>query len=370
MNLAQKIIITLIICTISVACGHKKQTEAPEESIILNEETVSAFALKIENAVLNDNPVMLNQAFDEVAIRDSISSNSIVLSSLDTDFGKAFWRENFKIGNYCVTMVNQGGDFKFTRYYEKDGEHHIVFRTYCDYGLRIDDYVVHVADSVLKIKEGFIYNLSSTLTHQIEYDMLYRIMQRTDPEGITSHLTQAADLLDRDESKQAFRLLNEHRAMLKEYPYFWQLYIRALFETVPGKFIEGLEQLADEGFDERAILTHKLLYFANMGDVKATEEVITKLIDYTGDDPIYLLFYGRSNYMAGYYKDALTCYENAAQNLPLIWDIWYGLLECYAELNDKTKFDQTVALAESNFGMTQDEIKELIEKDFLPKMTR
>ena len=139
MNLAQKIIITLIICTISVACGHKKQTEAPEESIILNEETVSAFALKIENTELNDNPVMLNQAFDEVAIRDSISSNSIVLSSLDTDFGKAFWRENFKIGNYCVTMVNQGGDFKFTRYYEKDGEHHIVFRTYCDYGLRIDD---------------------------------------------------------------------------------------------------------------------------------------------------------------------------------------------------------------------------------------
>ena len=367
MNLSKKVIIALIICTVAVACGHKKQKETPEDIIVLNEQTVSAFAQKIENAVLNDNPLMLNNAFDEATIRDSVSSNSIVMSSLDTDFGQAFWRDNFKIGNYCVTMVNQGGDFKFIRYYEKDGEHHIVFRTYCDYGLRIDDYVVGVADSVLKIKEGYIYNLSSTLTHQIEYDMLYRIMQRTDPEGAISHLTQASDLLDRGESKQAFQLLNAHRAMLKEYPYYWQLYIRAMYETVPGKFIEGLEQLADEGFDERAILTHELLYYANHGDVKATEEVITRLIEFTGDDPIYLLFYGRANYMAGYYQDALTCYENAARNLPLIWDIWYGLLECQAQLNDKEKFEQTAALAETNFGMSKAEIKELIEKDF-PKM--
>lgn len=369
MNLSQKIIIAIIICFSIAACGHKKAQESPDESIVLNEETVSAFAKKIENAVLNDNPLMLNQAFDEVAIRDSVSSNSIVMSSLDTDFGQSFWRENLKIGNYCVTMVNQGGDFKFIRYYEKDGEHHIIFRTYCDYGLRIDDYVVHAVDSVLKIKDGYIYNLSSTLTNQIKYDMLYRIMQRTDPEGATSHLAQAADLLDRDESKQAFRILNEHRAILREYPYYWQLYIRALFETAPDKFIEGLEQLADEGIDERAILTHKLLYYANMGNVKATEEVITRLIDYTGDDPIYLLFYGRSNFIAGYYKDALTCYENAAQNLPLIWDIWYGLLECYAQLNNKDKFDQTAALAESNFGMSKEEINQLIQKNF-PKINR
>ena len=117
MNLLHKVIIALIICLSIAACGHKKAQESPEGSIILNEETVSAFAKRIENAVLNDNPLMLNQAFDEAAIRDSIS-NSIVLSSLDTDFGQAFWRDNFKIGNYCVAMVNQGGDFKFIRYYE------------------------------------------------------------------------------------------------------------------------------------------------------------------------------------------------------------------------------------------------------------
>lgn len=361
------LIIFCIIGIVSTGCHNKKQQDEEANVVELTEASVAEFAQRIETSILNGNPMILNNAFAENIIRDSISQNSIVYSSLDTDFGQAFWKSNFRLGDYCATMVNEGGDFKFVRQYVKDGQHHIIFRTYCDYGLRIDDFVVCAGDTSLKIVDGFIYNLSTSFIHNLQYDMLYQILQKTDPEGITRYLSEATTLLDQGQSAVALKTLSEHSDLLQEYPYFWQMLIRAQYETNPKNFIQELDKLASLGFDERAILTHKLLYYANQGEVQATEEVINRLIEFTGDDPIYLLFYGRANFVSGYYKDALTCYQNAAENLPLLWDIWYSLLECYAQLNDKENFCKTAGMAVESFGMTNDEITELTRKDF-PKM--
>lgn len=362
--------ILIIICILGITlCGcHNKSKQQDEDlAVELTEESVQNFALRIENAILNGNPMVLNNAFAEDIIKDSVSQNSIVFSSLDTDFGQAFWKSNFRLGDYCATMVNEGGDFKFVRQYVKDGQHHIIFRTYCDYGLRFDDFTVCAGDTSLKIVDGFIYNLSTSFIHNLQYDMLYQILQKTDPEGVTKYLSDASALLDQGKSADALKMLNEHNDVLHEYPYYWQMLIRAQYEASPKTFIAELDKLAEQGFDERAILTHKLLYYANQGEVQATEEVINRLIEFTGDDPIYLLFYGRANFVSGYYQDALTCYQNAAQNLPMLWDIWYGLLECYAQLNDKDNFGKTANIALENFGMTNAEITELIQNDF-PKM--
>jgi tetratricopeptide (TPR) repeat protein len=129
-------------------------------------------------------------------------------------------------------------------------------------------------------------------------------------------------------------------------------------------FVSELEQLRADGFDERSIRLHKLLYYSNSGMVAEVENVVNQLIEETGDDPIYLLFFGKANFYADNYKDALFCYNEAEKGMPMIWDLWYGKLECYAKLNDKTNFDNSLKLAQTVYNMNAEEINKFVKTNF------
>jgi tetratricopeptide (TPR) repeat protein len=336
------------------------------DPVVLTEESVTAFAMQMENSItgFRSDTAFLNHAFDKKYIQSVISDHPIVYSALNTDFGQQFFNHSFTFGDEVSTAVENGGDFRFVRYYEKNGEHHLLMHLYRDFSLKIFDFVLDTVNSQIKIKDGFLYDLSDTYSNQIRYNVVYGVLQKTNPEGVTSVFMKINQLFKDKKVKEVQKCLKENQTLLQEYPVYQYYRIQNSFDVDPKNHIAFLEQLETEGLDTRTVLLYKMHYYCNTGKSELLLDVIDKLIDYTGDDPIYLLFYGKSCFVAKKYEEALYCYENAEAGMPLIWDLWFGKLECYTQLKMKKEFDATLALGKELYGMSDEDLKALVKNYF------
>ncbi|HPE39880.1 MAG TPA: hypothetical protein PLI77_02195 [Bacteroidales bacterium] len=343
----------------------KKGNKIDSQQVTLDSLHITEFALKIENAVSNGDTALYIQAFDKKGLKQKLQSNSIAYSSLDASFGQFYFDNYFsKMARSAVEAVSKGGDFKFVHYYKTGKEHHIVMRTYQDFTVNYNDWILSIVDNEIKITEGFIYNQSSTLSNDLIYYLHYHVMEITNPDGVTPNLVKANGLLQAGKEKAALKILEKNKDLLKQYPTFWQIYIGALFENDNKNFISNLEKLKTEGIDDRTIYLHKLLYYSNGGNSEATKQIIEKMIPFTGDDPIYLFLYGKALTSEEDYQNALVCFENLENVMPLLWDIWCEKLACYYQLGEVDAFKKWAVMGVSNFGLTESELLDFIQLHF------
>ena len=360
----KSVLFFLLTSSIFLSCNVDKKRKIEEVPIQLNEETVTIFGHQIERAIYNDDANFFNGAIDTNFIKEKISENSLIYSSLDAEFGKALFKQAIHQGDFVLKEFNEGGHFKLISYYEKENKHHLIFRLYSNWSIYIEDYEVDTVNNELKIKEGFNYNLGISFTDKVKYSMLYSILLKTDSKGIISLFLQIDSLIQKEKIAAALELLTTNEALLKEYPYYQQQLIQVQYLHNPKGFIDFLEGLH---LDKRCELVHKLLFYSNNGHVEESYATIDELINITGDDPIYLFFYGRAHFLAKKYKDALICYEEAEKGLPLFWDLWYSKLEVYYNLKQVDAFIETLRLSEEHYGMDKREMLELTEEEF-PKV--
>lgn len=348
---------------ISISC--KKGTFSNADKVTLDSLNVTEFALELEKSVLDGDTLFYASSFDKEFLKTKLQDNSIAFSSLDASFGKYYFERYFqKIGIAAVSAVENGGDFKFVQYYIKDKEHHIVMRTYEDFMIKIEDWVVHVVDNKIKIKEGFLYNTSTSLSNDLIFYLHYHVMEITNPEGATPNLVKANGLLMAGREKEALKILEKNKALLKQYPSYWQIYLSCLYETDAKNYIQKLDALKGEGFDERSVNLHKLLFYANTGSSESTRQIVELLINETGDDPIYLFLYGKALTLEGDYKNGMLCFQNLETAMPLLWDVWCEKLGCYYHLGEVENFKKSAILGLEAFGMTEAELLDFINLHF------
>jgi len=309
---------SLILCILLSGCKSKKNSNGQDAPVVLNEQSVTKFANDIVHSIVNNHPDSLNNAFDTVYLKQQISENSIVYSSFNMTAGKKYFNTGLMQGNLAAEAINNGGDFTFVKYYQKDKQHHVIFRIYDNFNVNFLDYIVDTVKGKLMIKDGFMFNTGTLLSKNLEYGMLYNLLLQTNPESDVKYLRQAQAMTEGNQNAKALQLLDANKEKLKQYPLFWQLYIANLYKTNPTNFIAKLDALKQDGLDERYLLLHKLLYNFNNGNVAETEATINQLIPYSGDDPIYLLFYGKANIYAHQYKKALECLKTADESMPLL----------------------------------------------------
>ena len=360
------IVLSFLLSAIGGAgCKSQPEKEAVPERQALDQEAVTVFARQMIYSVTHGDATFCNDAFDQKGIKAKISENSLVNSSMDTDFGKEFLDYNFHYGDQWLKVLEQGGDVSFQKYYEKDGEHHILLRTYQDFGIKIEDFIVDTVDNQLKITDGFLYNVSTTFSNYVKYVILYNVLQKTDPEGSTRYFVQCDELLNSKKEKEALKLLEDQRELLQEYPFYTQQILHAAFMANPATFPDFLKN--HEGLDERSRLTHLLLYYANGGYVDEAEKVIEELIKITGDDPVYLFFFARTNLIAKKYGDALLCLDNLTNAFPPLWDVWQTRAECLYHLDKKDEFVDNLLKGCDLYGLTDEELQTIVKNKY-PKM--
>lgn len=347
----------LLICITLAGCNHKKNKQEVE-TVVLDEQTISTFATDIINGLHNGNAAALNDVIDKENIRKLISENSIVYSGLDVDGGQAYFDKCLQLGDQALLAINNGGDYTFVKYYVQNDEHHIIMRSYDNFNLNFQDFIIDTVQGKLKIKDGFIYNLGCNLSESIKYSMLYNLMLQTNPESDVKWLQQAEELTLNGKHAQAISILSEHKDAIKEYPLFYQLWIANQYQSDATHFIAHLNELKND-IDERYFLLHSLLYYFNEGKLAETEQTINQLIPHSGDDPIYLLFYGKANYYSKQYDDALTIFKTAEKSMPLLWDLWYGELQCLKQLKDDAEYQKCLQKGKEAYGMSEQELQSL-----------
>ena len=348
---------------ISISC--KKGTFSNADKVTLDSLNVTEFALELEKSVLDGDTLFYASSFDKEFLKTKLQDNSIAFSSLDASFGKDNFERYFhQIGIAAVSAIENYGDFKFVNYYVKDNEHHIVMRTYEQFTIKIDDWIVHVVDNKIKIKEGFLFNTSTTLSNDLIYYLHQIAMLKTNPEGAIPHLVKATGLLMAGREKEALKILEKNKVFLKQYPSYWKIYIMCLQELDVNKYIQRIDALKDEGYDSRSLLLHKLLFYVNSGNSELSRQMIEQLIPFTGDDPIYLFLYGKALTLEGDYKNGMLCFQNLETAMPLLWDVWCEKLECYYHLGDVDNFKKSALLGYNTFDMTEAELLDFINLHF------
>lgn len=352
------ILLLFSLLTISVLCSCQRSQSASAEqvdSVASREDQAFALAGQITNSILNEQPDFLNSLFDTLAIRKALSANSIVASQLDTELGVNALNANLHFGDFSVQALNNGGDFRFLKSYFQADTLHLIFRTYEDFGLQIIDYeLCQDEHQQWRIVDGYIYNMSATIVRNIMYDMRLTIMQNLNMnDAETAHLHQATQLFLDEHYREVLQVLQQYQTELQHYPVYNFLYINALNE-VSDDFIADMYAL--NFLDEPYQLLHELIYYTHAGNPVEAERVIQQLINLTGEDPIYWLFYGKSLYESGDYAAALDAYLNAEQAMDVIWDLWRGKQDCYYHLKDAAAFAAGYQFAKDNFAMSDEEI--------------
>lgn len=342
----------LFISMAVVGCKPKAATTEQSSSVVLNEQTAQSFATSIVRSMEAGDAAALNKAIDQAHIKILVCDNSIVYSGFDVEGGQAYFEHCLQLGDQVVNALEHGGDFAFVRSYQEDGHQRVVFRIYNDYIIDFYDCLLDTVQGKIMIEDCYVYSLGTQLSENVKYNMLYNLLLQTNPESEVRWLREAEELTASGRHREVVSLLKDHEEELKDYPLFYQLYLVNLYQDNPKSFLSRLDALK-ERLDPRYLLFHQLHGCYTGGDVAGTERTVEQMIDYTGDDPIYLFLLGQAYENHKQYDKAVECYEILDKSMPLFWDLWQSELACYKVLKDQEAYDQCLRRGEEVFGLEE-----------------
>ena len=354
------LLITCVLCMalIGGACKKKQPTEKPASMTEQQKkEAVATFIKEAEKSVHDGKADFLNNAVDTVALKAAVEKKS---SALDIGAGMEIFYGNCSFGDYLCDIEESGGSFRFDTTYVKNGQHHVVLRTYDGNGnFQFEDLLMGFQNGKAVIKDAFLYSITSCLSDKIASETILNVFMTIDsPTEDARNMITVTALCANGEYQQMWKLLNEQKNQLQQFTSFYKFYTIGL-HACSTNFTGDLEALRNDGADERFILYHQLCHAIRTGDAEAAMQHISKLIDYTGDDPIYWVLYAKVLTNAQRYQEALAAYNTAKQGMDYIWDIWTGELTCYKRLRNTETFNNCLQAGKILYGLSDEEIADM-----------
>lgn len=351
------LILTCVLCLalVGVSCKKKEQTEK-KHTLTEAEMTkaVKDFIQQAEKSVRDGKADFLNNAVDTVALKAAVEKKG---SALDLGAGMEIFHGNCAFGDYLCAIEESGGSFRFDTTYVKNGQHHVVLRTYDGNGnFQFEDLQIGFKNGKALIQDAFLYSITSNLSDKIASESTLNVFMTIDnPTEDARNMIMATALCANGEYGKMWKLLNEQRANLQQFTSFYKFYTIGLHECSTD-FAGDLEAL---GADMRFNLYHQLCHAIRTGNAEAAIQQISQLIDYTGDDPIYWVLYAKALTNSKQYQEALAAYNTAKQGMDYIWDIWTGELTCYKRLRDTETFNNCLQAGKILYGLSDEEIADM-----------
>jgi tetratricopeptide (TPR) repeat protein len=357
-----KKIILLTICAlcitiIGVSCKKKQSSESTDTlTEQQKKEAIATFIKEAEKSVHDGKADFLNHAVDTVALKAAVAAKCT-----DIEAGGNFFSDNCTYGDYLCAIEETGGSFRFDTIYVQNGKYHVVLRTYNSAGnIQFEDLQLGFNHGKIVIEDAFLYSITANLSDKIASEIMLKIYATNDnPTDDARNMVAAIALCESGAYEQMWQLMNTQKNRLQQqFTDFYKFYTIGLHECSTN-FTGDLEALRNDGADERFILYHQLCHAIRIGDAEAAMQHISKLIDYTGDDPIYWVLYAKALTNAKQYKEALAAYNTAKQGMDYIWDIWTGELTCYKRLRDTETFNSCLQAGKFLYGLSNDEIADM-----------
>lgn len=359
----------IALCCFFTSCKKDKKEDNQTKTVAITEANlhlIKSFGENITNTILKQDPDFFNNSIDTGTLK-----NLAIQKSSSVTFGKGpeIFSQNSRYGDYLLSIVNNGGDFRIDTCYVKNGRYHLLLRIYNQYGgIEFEDLQINMRGNSPVVEDAFIYTIAGNLSDKIASEASFSaFMSNENPTDAARNMLTVTALYGSGDFAQMWQILRDNRTQLKEFTAFYNFYPIGLYQfsdNVAG----DLEQLKNEGVDERYVAYHQLCYAIFKGDVDATDAAILKLIDFTGDDPIYTFLYGKALMNAHRFDDALLAFNAAkSQKITYFWDLWNAELECYAQLGNRETFQQCLNAGKNLYGMSDQDLAEHLANHF-PKM--
>jgi hypothetical protein len=288
------------------------------------------FAKKIEQQLHYENESPIANAFDYEEFERRVFVG-LDIPKKEKQRAAEFIKNNINPAKTTLEAVRQGAHFHFVKFYRKNNEPHLIFRTYFEGGVSLEDWLLGVKDGKIVVYDAFLIvsgiNWSDNCRHKLcNYLELY-----TDEVMNINKLININYLIAEENYAAADSLLYWIIPQMQE-----NMYARTMEMNLSSlsKSYENMQALANEFAktfpDEKRISIFYLMQSSiQHGLPNETIKHIYSLIDWVGDDPVYYLFQSWSFQHANAKDEALSVLDSAIRYMPYIFDLYVDKLDIY-----------------------------------------
>jgi len=287
--------------------------------------------MKIEKEIMNyenENPIIY--AFDYEEFEKRVLTG-LEISKKDRNRASKFIREHTKPAVSIMESVKNGANFRFVKFYRNGNEPHVIFRTYFNGGVSLEDWTLGVKKGQIRIYDAFAIVSGINWSDDCRQKLCNYLDFITDEVFRINNLIEVNYFISNEEYDTADSLL--YWILPQKYD---DLYARTMELNLASlnKSYENVQFLA-ENFEktfpsQRAIYTFYLMQSSiRHGLADETTTHIHALISLIGDDPIYYVYQSWSYQYANANVYALQMLDSAIRYMPHIFDLYLNKLDIY-----------------------------------------
>ena len=307
-----------------VALSSCKEKDLPDEDFI-------AFAANIEKQIMDyeDNIPIMN-AFDYEEFEKRVLANADIPKK-DKNRASEFIREYTNPAVSILESVMNGADFHFVKFYRKDNEPHVLFRTYLDGGVSLEDWTLGVKKGQIIVCDAFAIVSGIHWSDDCRQQLCNHLEIFTEEVLHINKLIEINYLIANEEYTAADSMLYWVMPQMQD-----NLYARTMELNLASqnKSYEDVQILVKEFVktfsNQQQISTFYLMQSGiRHGLADETMQHIYSLIALLGDDPIYYLYQAWAFQQANANVYALQMLDSAIRYMPYLFDLYLNKLDVF-----------------------------------------
>jgi hypothetical protein len=300
------------------------------------------FALRIEEQIGEQDETFLVNAFDYEEFEKRVVKN-LTIPKEQKEEASRFITENTNPAGTILESVQDGADFHFVKFYRKNKEPHLLFRTYYNGGVSLEDWTLGVKDGKIRIYDAFAIVSGIYWSDDCRQKLCNQLELFTDEVLTINKLIDINYLISTENYADADSLLYWIMPQMNDnmYARTMELNLASMHKSYPE--VQRLAKAFMLTFqDENRIAVFYLMQSSiRHGLVDETTNHIQTLIDLIGDDPIYYVYQAWSFQQINAFQYALQSLDSAMKYMPHIFDLYLNKLDVYYIQYD---YPQCVAL--------------------------
>ena len=296
----------------------------------LSDEDFINFARNIEKQMSNENEIPIITAFDYDEFEKRVLAG-VDIPKKEKYKVSDFIRENVNPAMSILEMVMNGANFHFVNFYRKNNEPHIVFRTYFNGGVSLEEWVLGVKNGQIFIYDAFVI-VSGIHWSDDCRQKLYNYLGIFTEEVMTiNQLIEVNYLISNDNYAMADSLLYWIMPQMQNNMYARTIEMNLASLSKPYQNMQMLASEFEKTFpkEQRISVFYLMQSSIRHGLIDETTQHIYKLIDLLGDDPIYYVYQAWSFQQANVVQYALQMLDSAVHYMPYIFDLYLNKMDVY-----------------------------------------
>jgi hypothetical protein len=320
MKIIKTVSIFIIAAILFYSCGEK---DLPDQDFI-------DFAKNIEQQINYENEIPIVNAFDYNEFEKRVLTG-VDMSKNDMDRASEFIRGYTNPAKSILELVTGGANFRFIKFYRKNNEPHVIFRTYLNRGVSLEDWQLGVEDGKIMVYDAFAIVSGINWSDDCRQNLCNYLGLYTEEIINTNQLININYLVSEEDYNTADSLLYWVMPQMQENMYARTIEMRL---SSLNRSYEDVQMLADKFTktfpNEERISTFYLMQSSiRHGLIDETIKHIYTLIDLVGDDPVYYVYQSWVYQEANANQYALQALDSAIQYMPHIIDLYLNKISIY-----------------------------------------